>query len=106
MLFAPLDLGFHAPASLLPLAEISVRLLVSPLVGQLLVLVREPNLFQLLFLDIRGRVVVEIVAAPFKLVCSRELDLLVVVRVEGLLARLERGTLSLCESPRCVRKLY
>ena len=50
MLLAALDLCLHAAASQLPLAEEGGRLLVAPLVRQLLVLELEPELLQLLLL--------------------------------------------------------
>ena len=78
VLLAPLNLSFQATASLLPIAQIRLRLLISPLVSQLLVLVGEPHLLQLLLLDIRRRVVMEVVAAALKLVLRRELHLLLV----------------------------
>ena len=95
VLLAPLHLSFHATARLLPLAQIGLRLLITPLVSQLLIFVGEPHLLQLLLLDIRRRVVMEVVAAALKLVLRRELHLLLIIGVEGLVGWLESGALRL-----------
>lgn len=102
VLLAPLNLSFHAATCLLPLAKVSLRLLISPLVRQLLVLVGEPHLLQLLLLDIRGRIVLEVVAAAFELILCRKLNLLLIVGVEGLVGRFECGAFRLCKCTSCV----
>ena len=106
VLLAPLDFGFHAAAGMLPLAHVSRRLLISSLVRQLLVLVGEPDLLQLLLLQIRSRVVLEVVASALELVYCRELCLLVVIGVESAIGRLVSGALSLLERAGRVREAH
>ena len=104
MLLASLDLGFHATASLLPFSEIGGRLLISSLVGEDLVLVLPPDSFQLLLLQVIGRVVPEVIRSSFELVNSRIFDLLFAISEERLKGWLEGGTLRLAELVRHVRK--
>ena len=79
-------------------------LLVAPLVRQLLVLVREPDLLQLLFLNVSSRVVSEIVTSALEFVGRGEFGLLVAIRVECLEWWLVGGALCLGESPGSVRE--
>ena len=64
----------------------------------------EPHLLQLLLLNVRGRIVLEVVTSAFKLVRGRKPGLLLIVRVESLKGWLECGTLRLCKCPCGVRK--
>ena len=77
-------------------------LLIAPLVRQLLVLVREPDLLQLLFLNVSSWVVSEIVTSAFEFVGRGEFSLLVAIRVECLEWWLVSGALCLGEGSGCV----
>ena len=76
MLLTSLDLDLHSSTRLTPLTQICSRLLVASLVHQLFVLVVEPYLFQLLFLQIISWVVSKVVRAALKLINGRELHIL------------------------------
>ena len=97
VLFAPLNLSLHAPSRLAPLSEVGGRFFVTSLLGQLLVFVLPPDRFELLLLQVIGRVVHEVIGAPLELVDCRISDLLLAVRVELLEAGLECGAFSLRE---------
>ena len=87
MLLAALDFCLHAAASQLPLAEEGGRLLVAPLVRQLLVLELEPELLQLLLLMlalVRRREVRVVIRTALESIGRRVFDLLIGVRVERL----------------------
>ena len=99
VLLAPLDFGLHAAPSLAPISEVGVRLLISPLVRQLLVLVGEPDLLQLLLFDVSGRIILIVVAASFKLIDRGELRLLVAVSEERFVRGLVCRALRLLELP-------
>ena len=104
LLFAPLNFGLHSASGLAPFAKVGMVLLVATLVRQLLVLVREPDLLQLLFLNVSSRVVSEIVTSALEFIGRGEFGLLVAVRVECLEWWLVGGALCLGEGPRSVRE--
>ena len=95
VLFAPLNLSFHASASLTPFPQVGSRFFIPSLIGQLLVLVLPPDLFQLLLLQVVGWVVPEVIGASLELVATRVLDFLFAVGVERFEGRFESGPLSL-----------
>ena len=64
----------------------------------------EPDLFELLFFNICGRIISEVVTSALELVRCRELGLLLAIRVECLEGWLVRGALRLGERPGRVRK--
>ena len=64
----------------------------------------EPDLFELLFFNICGRIISEVVTSALELVRCREFGLLLAIRVECLEGWLVRGALRLLERPRSVRK--
>ena len=106
VLFSPLDLGLHAAPSRAPFSNVGVLLLGLPLVRQLLVFMGEPDLFELLFFDICGRIVGKIVASALKLVSCREFGLYFAIGVERLEGWLVSGAFCLSERASGVRKLY
>ena len=76
VLLAALNLGFHAAASLGPLAHVSCHFLVGALISQLLVLVVPPELLQLLLLELVSREIRKVRGRTLELVHRRELHLL------------------------------
>ena len=95
VLFAPLNLSLHAPASLTPFPQVGSRFFITSLVGQHLVLVLPPDLFQLLLLKVVGWVVPEVIGASLELVDTRVLDFLFAIGVERFEGRFESGPLGL-----------
>jgi len=81
-----------------------MRLFISSLVCELLIFMSEPDLFKLLLLDIRGWVILEVIAATFKLVRGRKLGLLISIGVEGFKRGLVSRSLGLLEGARRVRE--
>ena len=105
VLLAALDFGLHAAPSLAPISEVGVRLLISPLVRQLLVLVGEPDLLQLLLFDVSGRIILEVVATTFELIDCGELGFLIAVSEECFVGGLVGRALRLLELPSGAREL-
>lgn len=102
LLLTTLNLGLHATSCLAPLSQIGMIFLISSLISQLLILMGEPNLLQLLLLDVSCWIVCKVVASSFEFVGRGEFGLLIAIRVECLEWRSICRTFGLREIASCV----